>query len=173
MKAINNWDNIKAASNNERPVSGGYVCIIRKVTDDPKNQCLVIEYDIAEGPFKNYAADTAERAGFWPLDFMKSYKEKALGFFKAMIEAVEQTNNGFRWTWDEQKLVGKGIGMVLREEEYENRKGEVKIRIKPYAFCTAMDIRTGNFTVPEIKTLDHVTATPTFTDEEDTGVLPF
>ena len=93
--------------------------------------------------------------------------------FKAMIEAVEQTNNGFRWTWDEQKLVGKGIGMVLREEEYENRKGEVKTRIKPYAFCTAMDIRTGNFTVPEIKTLDHVTATPTFTEEEDTGVLPF
>lgn len=173
MKAINNWDNIKAAGNNERLAPGGYVCIIRKVEDDPDNQCLTIEYDIAEGPFKNYAADTCERAGFWPLDFKKSYKDKALGFFKAMIEAIEKTNSGFAWDWNEKKLVNKGVGMVLREEEYENRSGQLKVRLKPFAFCTAQDIRTGNFTVPERKLIDHVTAAPQFQEEEEEGELPF
>jgi len=173
MKSIDNWNEIKAAGANERPTAGGYVCIIKKVTDDPNKELLHIEYDIAEGPFKSYAADTAERAGFWPLDFTKSYKTKALGFFKAMIEAIEATNSGFTWTWDEKKLVNKGVGIILREEEYENRNGQLRTRLKPYAFCTANDIRTGNFTVPEAKLLDHVTATPAFTEEEDTGELPF
>ena len=173
MKTIDNWNEIKAAGANERPVAGGYVCIIKKVTDDPRNECLTIEYDIAEGPFKGYAADTAERAGFWPLDFMKSYKTKALGFFKAMIEAIEATNNGFTWTWDEKKLVNKGVGIILREEEYENRNGQLRTRLKPYAFCTANDIRNGNFVVPERKMLDHVTATPQLVEEEDDGTLPF
>lgn len=173
MKPINNWSEVKAAGTYERPGAGGYVCIIKKVTDDPNKELLHIEYDIAEGQFKSYAADTAERAGFWPLDFTKSYKTKALGFFKAMIEAIEKTNNGYVWTWDEKTLVNKGVGIVLREEEYETRDGKVKVRLKPYEFKTANEIRSGEFSVPERKLIDHVTATPTMADEEDTGELPF
>ena len=175
MKAINNWNDIQAAGSNERPGAGGYVCIIRKVTDDPTKEQLRIEYDIAEGPFKNYAADTAERSGWWPLDTVKSYKAKALPFFKAFIEAVEQTNSGYSWAWKEQTLVGKGVGIVLREEEYYNKNDQLKTRLKPYEFMPVARIRGGDFTVPERKTAEPPAQSGGFTEltEAETGELPF
>ena len=175
MKAINNWNDIQAAGSNERPGAGGYVCIIRKVTDDPEKEQLRIEYDIAEGPFKNYAADTAERSGWWPLDTVKSYKAKALPFFKAFTDAVEATNAGYKWNFDERTLVGKGVGIVLREEEYYNRSGQLKTRLKPYEFMAVARIRGGDFTVPERKVADQAQQTTSpFTDlGEDDGTLPF
>ena len=177
MKAINNWNDIQAAGSNERPGAGGYVCIIRKVTDDPTKEQLRIEYDIAEGPFKNYAADTAERSGWWPLDTVKSYKAKALPFFKAFIDAIEATNAGFKWygNFDERTLVGKGVGIVLREEEYYNRSGQLKTRLKPYEFMPVARIRCGDFTVPERKTAEPPAQSGGFTEltEEETGELPF
>ena len=173
MKAINNWNEVKAAGNFDRPGPGGYVCVIKKVTDFPEKEYLEIEYDIVEGSYKGYAADTAERAGFWPLHFRKSYKEKALGWFKAMINAVEETNNGYHWTWDEKSLVNKGIGIVLQEEEYEGRDGKIKLRLQPWEFKTANEIRSGTFDIPERKLINHVTAAPQLAEEEDDGTLPF
>ena len=176
MQPISNWENISATTMNDRMPAGGYVCVIKKCTDNPDRQCLTFEVDVVEGPWKNYAADTSERAGFWPLDFVKSYKPKAQGFFKAMIEAIAQTNSGFVWDWNEKKLIGKGVGIVFREEEYEGRDGKVKTRLKPFEFKTANEIRQGDFTVPERKAIDHVTASATFTelpDDEDDGTLPF
>ena len=173
MKAINNWNDIQAAGNYDRPGPGGYVCVIKKVTDFPDKEYLELEVDIVEGEYKNYAADTAERAGFWPLRFRKSYKTKALGWFKAMITAIEETNSGYKWAWDEKSLVNKGIGIVFQEEEYEGRDGKVKTRLQPYDFKTANEIRSKDFDIPDRKLLDHVTATPQMTEEEDDGTLPF
>lgn len=173
MKPITNWNDIKAAGSFDRPGCGGYVCQIKNVIDNTKAERFEVEFDIVEGPFKNYAADTAERAGFWPLHFIKSYKQKALGFFKKFIEAVEETNNNFTWDWDEKKLVNKGVGIVLQEEEYEGRDGKIRTRLNAVEFTTAAKIRAGEFTTPERKLLDHVTAMPAFTEEEDSGELPF
>lgn len=172
MKKPDNWENTKAAGEFQRPTAGGYVCRITKVTDVPDKEYLAIEYDICEGEFKGYGKETLERAGFTPFHFIKSYKQKALSFFKAFTDAVEQTNNGFTFAWDERTLVGKGIGLVLGEEEYQKRDGGVGVRLVPVAFKTANEIRNGEFTVPERKTI--APSASTFTDiADDEGELPF
>ena len=173
MKKIADYETTQAAKEFSRLPAGGYVCVIKKVEDNAKGEYLYIEVEIAEGEWKNYAIDTQERAGFWPLKFYRNYGGKSLKFFKAFIEAVEETNNRFRWEWDEQKLVNKGVGIVFQEQEYENKDGKVRTKLVPYSFTTATKIREGDFTVPGPRLLDHVTATTTFEEEEDDGELPF
>lgn len=173
MKPINNFDNVQAAGGFERPEADGYVCIIRHVEDHPDKEFIHLEVDIAEGKFKGYAAETAERAGFWPLRCNRFYGGKSVGFFKAFIEAVQNTNKNYKWSWDESTLVGKGIGIVFREEEYLDRNGNVRSNIKPYEFKTAAEIREGSFTIPEPKRLAPAEASNTFDTAESDDDLPF
>lgn len=174
MKPINNFDSVSAAGGFERPEAGGYVCQIRKAEDVPKHEYLALEFEIVEGKFKGYAAETAERAGFWPLRCNRFYGSKAVGFFKAFIEAVQNTNKGYVWNWDEKSLIGKGVGIVFRDEEYIDRNGQLRHSIAPYEFKTANEIREGDFTVPEPKrvTAAATSAAPAAYAEDDTE-LPF
>ena len=155
MKTINNWNEVKESGNSEfkRLPAGGYVCRITKVTDVPASEYLKIEYDVVEGEFKNWWADTEERAGFWGGRFVRSYKDSAAGFFKGFISAVEKSNPGFEWAWDENSLCGKLVGLVLNEEEYRKDNGDVGTRLNVAKNLDVSAIRAGDFTVPEKKTL--------------------
>ena len=174
MKQIKDFDSIQPAGSFERPAADGYVCIIRHVEDNPEKEFLHLEFDIAEGKWKGYAAETAERAGFWPLRCNRFYGSKGIGFFKAFINAVEQTNKGYTWNWNENSLVNKGVGIVFREEEYLARDGSIRKSIAPFEFKTAAQIRDGDFTVPAPKTINPAMAPApaTFLDD-DGGELPF
>lgn len=173
MKQIKDFENVQAAGSFERPGADGYVCIIRHVEDNPDKEFLHIEFDIAEGKWKGYAQETAERAGFWPLRCNRFYGQKGIGFFKAFIEAVQDTNKGYKWNWNEQSLVNKGIGVVFREEEYVARDGSIRKSIAPFEFKTAAQIRDGDFTVPAPKTVNPAAAaSATFIDDSG-DVLPF
>lgn len=157
-----NMNNVDAAGNFEKPKAGGYVIIIRKVNNDKAKERLDIEYDFFEGPFKNYYYDLNERCGFWAGRFNKSYKQKALPFFKSFIEAVTASNPdheglviGDYEDIDETKLNGKLVGMVVGEREYIGNDGVKKVALDNYnaQFITVHDIHEGNFTVPEFKAL--------------------
>lgn len=174
MKQIKDFENVQAAGSFERPGADGYVCIIRHVEDNPDKEFLHIEFDIAEGKWKGYAQETAERAGFWPLRCNRYYGQKGIGFFKAFIEAVQDTNKGYKWNWNEQSLVNKGIGVVFREEEYVARDGSIRKSIAPFEFKTAAQIRDGEFTVPAPKTvINPAAAAPATFIDDDGGELPF
>jgi hypothetical protein len=71
--------------------------------------------------------------------------------FKAFIEAVGQSNQGFAWDWNEKQLVGKWVGIVTREEEYTSNSGELKTRIVVDQVLPAADIMNGNYTVRPTK----------------------
>lgn len=132
-------------------VPGGYVIGITRVEDNPDKEYLMIEYDIAEGPLKNYYLELNNKFGFWGGNFVKSYKDKALPFFKQFIEAVQASNRGYKWDSDEGKLVRKLVGAVLQIETYTNRNGETKEKLAVVQLLPADDIRQGKFTVPEPK----------------------
>lgn len=175
MRPIENWNDIEAKNNEDfkRIVPGGYICRITKVEDNPEKQYLYIEFDVAEGEFTGYGMDFAERNGFTPLRFYRSYSDKAAGMFKSFIADVEESNAPhFHWDWNEKKLVGRIFGAVLGEEEYRKQNGEIgtrfNVRTKP-----ASAIRDGKFKVPEKKTLP-VEQTASFAPLEDDGEgLPF
>lgn len=61
--------------------------------------------------------------------FVKSYKQKALRFFKGFKTAVEESNRNYTFKNDPQSLVGKFMGVVLGEEEYRANDGSVKTRL--------------------------------------------
>ena len=179
MKNID-WNNVQEATGFERPGPGGYICGILSGEDEPSKEYIRCTYDIIEGDFKNYYRDRTARNPDWNLpSFIKSYKEKALGFFKHFITAVEASNAGFKFNNDETKLRGKQIGLVLGEEEYQKRDGTIGVRLAVTDFVSVNDIRKGNFTVPKLKKLAGSTGAATapaadfeeITDDEDD--LPF
>lgn len=154
MKALD-LTNVQATQGGEfaRPTAGGYVIGIVSVEDVPEKEYLKISYDIAEGEFKNYYYDMKQRTGYDLPVMYKSYKDKALGFFKAFLDAVAASNPGYTWNNDERTLTRKLVGCVLREEEYRNRDGEIKVSLKPEVFYPAADIRAGKFEALPKKTL--------------------
>ena len=184
MKKIENYENVQASSGEfARPTAGGYICKIINVEDVPMNEqgkgdYLRIEYDIADGKFKDYYKEQNDRwGGNWNASFIRSYKEKAQGMFKHFINCVEQSNNGFVWDWNEKGLVGKFVGLVLGEEEYENKKGEIKTKLVVKDVKTPFEIKEGNFKIPPIKKLERTQAQTdngfSPVDNVDTSDLPF
>lgn len=142
----NTWENTQASNGEfKRLPAGAYICGIKKVEDVADREYLKLEYDIADGEFKNWWLDTQERAGFWGGSFIRSYKEKALGMFKGFVDAVEKTNEGYKWDWDEQTLKGKFVGLILDYEEYVNNKGECKERIYIKSVVNGRDVRAGKY----------------------------
>ena len=182
MKPIENYETVQASSGEfARPTAGGYICKIIDVEDVPMNEqgkgdYLRIEYDIADGEFKGYYKEQFDRwGGNWNASFIRSYKEKALGMLKHFTNCIEESNAGYEWDWNEKGLIGKLVGLVLGEEEYQNNAKEIKTKLVVKNIVTVEDIKNGNFKIPALKKLTNTTPTsdfafPTPADDSD---LPF
>lgn len=151
MKNVD-WNNVQDEV--RRPVPGGYAAKITRVEDMEDKEYLRIEWDFADGVFKGANKETMTAFGFWPYAFIRSYKDTALRFFKGFKTAVEKSNPGFVFNNNPQSLVGKFIGVVLAEEEYVSKIGEVKTRLYVAEQRSGEAIREGDFKVPELKRLD-------------------
>ena len=177
MKEISNYADVpeNQGGEYEKPI-GGFICKITSIENKQDKEYLYVEFDIAAGKFKGYFADTYQRVGFWAGKFIRSYKDTAAGFFKGFISAIEQSNKGYKWAWDEQTLVNKMIGLVLAEEEYMGNAGEVKTRLYVAQNRSVEAIRAGDFKVPALKKYkgDATAAVSSrFEDVPDTGEVPF
>lgn len=170
MEKINNWSEIKEMNDTKRIVAGGYIAKINKITDNKDKQYLEMELDIADGEFSNYYEELFASKGFWALRNYSSYKENALPMFKHFIKCVEESNN-FTFDFDETKLIGKKVGIVLGFEEYIGNDGATKIKGKITSFKTINDINNGNFKVPELKKLPETN--DVIIEEDYQGDLPF
>ena len=185
MRVIENYENIQASSGEfARPGNGGYILEIVNVTDVPynaqtgKGDYLRIDYDIATGDFKGYYTAQNERfgGGKWYANVIKSYKEKALGMFKHFTNCIEESNPGFKWNWQEDKLIGCRFGATLQEEEYLNNEGEVRTKLVVKDIKTVKQIMDGDFKVPTTKKLDKPVTAPAIdfvTLDDPDSQLPF
>ncbi len=179
MIHIDNWNVIQEAGDIERPAPGAYIAVIRSVEDKEDKEYLLIRWDFAEGAYKGANQDTFDRAGFWPSELRRSYKQKALGFFKAFKTSVEMSNRGY--VFDDrnvQGLVGKYMGVVLGEEEYRKNNGSIGTRLYVDQVRSIKAIQDGAFQVPEKKTLQPAPAShPAYTGfketNDDDGDMPF
>jgi hypothetical protein len=153
MKPIEGYDLVNEAGEFKRLPAGIYGVKITKVVDNPQNQYLEIYCDIVKGDFKDYFK-TLTDAGLKDTSLsFRSYKQNALPFFKAFITAVEKTNPGYHWDWDETKLVGKNVIAVFGEEEYLDKNGEVKVGTRVAEFRSVDAWKEGKLKVPELKKL--------------------
>lgn len=172
MKHID-WNSVEEAKGFEKLPAGGYICGITAVEDVPSKEYLKFEFDIAEGEHKNRFRNLYEAKGFWAANFIKSYKEKAQGFFKKMLTAFEKSNAGFKFIDDEKTFKRKLIGLVLGYEEYTGADGSTKERLIVTDFLSVDEIRQGKFTVPELKRLNDNNGSDAFAADEEDDDLPF
>lgn len=131
------------------PQAGGYIATITGTVDNRDKSYLMVQLDIAEGEHAGYYRSLYERAGFWGLTSYRSYKPKARGFFKAFIEAVEKSNDGYTWNWNELTLINLNVGIIIGLEDYIGNDGKIKTRPRVTDFVSVADIKDGNFTIPE------------------------
>lgn len=167
MKKLN-LDNVQTFTRFKNPV-GGFICEIKTIEDVPEKEYLKVGYDIAEAispeqeEFVGMYSKRKDERGFDYPSTIVSYKEKSLPFFKGFVTAVEASNDGYTWDNDETKFIGKRVGFVIGEEEYEgkDKSGAPKVKVRTYvAERHSVDaIKDGDFKVPEFKKLEQKTVT--------------
>ena len=155
MKKIDGYENAQENQGGdfEKLPAGGYICGIKSVENKEDRQYLKIEFDILEGQYRGWYTTIFKRTNSWYGSFIRSYKDSAASFFKGFITAVQESNPGYHWDWQEQTLCNKKIGLVLAYEEYVNQKGQKKERPYVYQNRSADAIRRSDFEVPELKKL--------------------
>jgi hypothetical protein len=178
MKPITNWNDIQTSGDFKALEPGGYVIKIETVTDNEAKKYLDIIYDIAEGPEKGRYADDWGKDHPYAHRLVRSYKESALGMFKGFIKAVDESNGTnfseqAKTGINEKELVGKIVGVVIGQEEYQNDYGDIKLRLTVRSVKSAQDIREGKYNIPDVKKLKDevkVEAPEGFVHDDD---LPF
>lgn len=160
----NNYDSAKALSQgNNKLVPGGYICEIKNVDyvegTASTGARLIIQYDIVEGDYKDYWSnqyknntneDKKWKGNYtlWlPDDSGDDKDQRANRVLKTFIEAVEESNSGYHWDWDESKLKGKKIGFIIRNKfwSYNGKTGFAP----DVNFCVTVDrIKEDDFIIP-------------------------
>lgn len=170
MVQINNWDKIPDAAEYDRPKPGGYIGVIVDYIDyseldqNGKGMYLKLYWDFAEGPFTGSLNEANIRLGYWfgYGTFIRSYKEKALPFFKAFKTCLEVSNPRYVFRTDNlDAMTGKRIGIVLGEEEYRKKDGSVGTRLYVSEVRSVKAIQEGDFKIPDLKRLNGQAATQT------------
>ena len=130
-------DNFKAEEGAQKlpplPV-GAYVGKILGVKLDfnGNDQVITLQIDVAEGEYKDYYRRQYEsqKGGRFEPKYKGTYRLTAPGqdskyydaqdrSFRTGIWALENSNPGFVWAWDENALKGKQVGFVVRERDWE------------------------------------------------------
>ena len=173
MKAFNGFEAKKSVSTNEPLPAGGYIAKIlnAKVEEYSWGEVLVISFDIADGEYKDfiakqYKANTNEDKK-WKGNFRITVPQENNQYFESQkrtfgnaIWAIEESNPGFRWAWNENALVGKNVGVLFRNFEWEMDDGRTGWSTECCTFVSTEDIRSGNFKQPKDKPLKKKNTTP-------------
>lgn len=176
MKRIENFDQIESYGEDrvEFPKPGGYIGVIRGVSDHEDKEYLELLVDITEGEYKDFYANWYNNTGKWILRGYASYRPTAVKMFKSFTTSVEHSNSGYKWDFDETKLKGKKVGFILKEEEYIKDDNTVGTSLKIHGFRSVDTIRKGNFSVPEKKTVTPpVQVTPVVRPNRDLDDIQF
>ena len=182
------YESKKIAGPREVLPAGGYVCEIKdaKVERFDWGDKLIISYDVAEGEHKDFFrkdwANNQNPDRKWrgtlrlsiPTGDGSQSDTWSVRSFNNFAASLEESNSGYHFDWDEAKLKGKAIGILVRDREYEieGRRGWTT---EACSVTDVQSIRDGKFRMPKAKPLKDAPQTPAsaFSAAEDEGDLPF
>ena len=166
IKRFSDYEQTRAYTDIEQLPKGGYVCRIldTAVQDNQYGQSIKILFDIAEGEYAGYYQhkyDASQRSDKkWPGVFILNVPNDdnterdnwTKGKFKTFVVALEESNPGYHFDWDESKFKGKLIGFIFNYRQYEFNGGT---GFAPNAAKSASvsAIREGKFKIPKDKLL--------------------
>jgi len=166
MKKVNNWENVpEVESSNSLPV-GAYVCKILNVIDNEQKEYLKIEFDIYEGQYKGWflKKQQANQGSSWKGNYYRTYDDRSAQYFKSFITSIEQSNNNYKWEWNEQSLIGKLFVVVFGYEEYLDN-GQIKKALKPRFVHSIKALKENRIKLPDIKRVSLEIPQPTYAPE--------
>ena len=134
MKAFNGFDAAQEAAKRvvgEKLPKGAYVCEVKNVQyvagENGNSDRIDILFDITEGDHKGffkaqYDNNTAEdkkwkgrKSIYVPKDDGSEKDEWTKNTFAKWTNAFEDSNNGYKWDWKEDKWKGLNVGIVFGE----------------------------------------------------------
>lgn len=192
MNKPNNWESVKAATERVTLPAGGYIVKILnaeiKTYGKPEETFdkLEISIDITDGEFKDfYANDYRSQIQedkkwkgmlrqYTPKDDGSEKDEWTKSSLKALTDAIEESNTGYHWDWNEVGLKGKVVGCLFRSEEWEY-DGKEGWKTQPFKFLPVDAIKSGKFKMPKEKPIKGKVASqpaPVYEEIADSD-LPF
>ena len=188
MRKLKGYENAKTYTERERLPVGGYIIKILDVKEQVYScgEVLVLSFDIIEGEHKDFFKEDYKSQqqedkkwkGVYRLNIPKddgSEKDEwTMRTFKTAITAIEESNEGYHWNWDEQTLKNKIVGAVFhnREYEFDGRRG---FYTACHSLRTVDAIRNGKFKIPADKLLkkEQASQIPDGFEEIDDSDIPF
>ena len=160
--------------------------ISAKVEQNNWGEQLVVAIDITKGDFagfyqKQFDGQTENKKwkGTCYLNIPNPSDEKFFVINKTRFEnamfAIEESNKGYHWDWDEKKLKGKAVGLRFRTKEFVNNEGEISSFTQCYDFVAVKDLETAKTLKPYTVKRDDPVVTPpaSMVLEADDDDLPF
>ena len=166
IRKPNNWNEVQEFSDRQKLPLDAYVCKVNqvRVQDTSYGDQLCMLFDISEGEYANFFkrdfdSNTAQDKKWrglmrvWlPKDDGSDNDEITKRTLKGMTTAFEKSNPGYAWDWNENSLVGKTVGILFRNEEWEYN-GKNGWAVRPFRAISADTVRDEEYTLPKDKPL--------------------
>jgi hypothetical protein len=181
MQKPTDYDSTQEATGGsfDNPPAGGTILSIVKAEEVAvKNgehagePMLALELDIALGPYTNFYRKLSDKLGK-SMYLRHNRVLSQVNYFKGDIKAIEKSNPGFTFNFDEKTLIHKLVGGALREEEYiHGATQEIRSSLKIAFLCSIEDVKKG-LPVPKPKRISFTSNTNQQpTTEPDFGQTP-
>lgn len=189
IKPYNGYKAEKTSGPREQLPAGGYVAkiISAKVETYKWGDRLAVAYDVVEGEHagffkRDYDANTNEDKKWRgvlrltvPTDAADRLNDMNRRRFNNFTACLEESNPGYHWDWNETKLRNLGVGMLVREREWE-MDGRTGWTTEACDTACIEAIRSGKFRVPKpyaLKAKDDAADQAPAPHAEDDSDLPF
>lgn len=162
MKQFNGFDSAQENAKHfggEKLPTGAYVCQIKNVRyingENGNSDAIEILFDITEGDYKDffkkqYDSNTAEdkkwkgrKFIYVPKDDGTEKDEWTKNTFAKWVNAFEDSNDGYKWDWKENKWKNLTVGIVFGETGTVINGKEV-VYTEPRFACDVKKVRSGN-----------------------------
>ena len=173
MKPFKDYDKTQAFAEYERLPKGGYILNILNASEKTwasGDKYIEIACDIAEGDYngffaKQYKEDTREDKK-WKCNIVFTTQkadgtdpeEWAVRKFKTAMNAIEGSNPGYHWDWNEAGLKGKKVGGLFNIRQYTKSNGDIGEFTNLAQLVSIEKIKSGTYKLPKDKLLEQ---TPT------------
>lgn len=185
-----NMDGVQAYGDVNILPKGGYVVKILGVAvkENSVGQYLELSCDVCEGEYKDFFANDyrgqSNEPKKWhcnafvniPRDDGTERDGWTKRSFKTFIEALEGSNSGYHFDWDETKMKGLIVGGLFVNREYWSNSGEIREGTTLAGWTTAEKIRNKSYKLPKDKPLKESgsrSASSGFTPVPNDSDLPF
>lgn len=176
IKQFGDYDKVKGYSDSQRLPKGGYVLkvLAADIKQGSYGDYLEVNFDIEEGDFYHYYANDYKAQqnedkkwrGKYLLNVPKDDGSEADSWakrrFKTFTTALEDSNPGYHFDWDEAKFKGKLFGGLFHEREFEKQDGTVGTFVTVGGVCSVDKIRSGDYKLPKDKALKTTNTQPTY-----------